>query len=55
MPQVSFLRPGILHANKGTAPCPRTEEVSLWFPHEGRVPHISLVSCEMWDTTHVAR
>ena len=22
-----------------------------WFPHEGRVPHISLVFREMWDTT----
>jgi hypothetical protein len=21
------------------------------FPNEGRVPHISLVFCEMWDTT----
>ena len=25
--------------------------VCLWFPHEGRVPHISLVFREMWDTT----
>ena len=23
----------------------------IWFPHEGRVPHISLVFREMWDTT----
>jgi hypothetical protein len=23
----------------------------LWFPHKGRVPHISLVFREMWDTT----
>src|ERR1700721_2459241 len=23
----------------------------LWFPDEGRVPHISLVFREMWDTT----
>ena len=27
----------------------------LWFPHEGRVPHISLVFREMWDTTNVDR
>ena len=27
----------------------------LWFPHEGRVPHISLVFREMWDTTDVDR
>jgi hypothetical protein len=25
--------------------------VCLWFPHIGRVPHISLVFREMWDTT----
>ena len=25
------------------------------FPHEGRVPHISLVLREMWDTTNVDR
>jgi Stage II sporulation protein E (SpoIIE) len=25
--------------------------VCLWFPHKGRVPHISLVFREMWDTT----
>jgi hypothetical protein len=23
----------------------------IWFPREGRVPHISLVFREMWDTT----
>jgi len=22
-----------------------------WFPHKGRVPHISLVFREMWDST----
>ena len=27
----------------------------LWFPDEGRVPHISLVFREMWDTTDVGR
>src|ERR1700677_3444835 len=26
-----------------------------WFSHEGRVPHISLVFGEMWDTTDVGR
>jgi hypothetical protein len=24
---------------------------SFWLPHKGRVPHISLVFREMWDTT----
>jgi hypothetical protein len=27
--------------------------VWLWFPGEGRVPHISLVFREMWETTDV--
>ncbi len=27
----------------------------LWFLDEGRVPHISLVFREMWDTTNVDR
>ncbi len=27
----------------------------LWLPDEGRVPHISLVFREMWDTTNVDR
>src|ERR1700691_3540947 len=31
-----------------TPPC-------FWFPDEGRVPHISLVFREMWDTTSVDR
>ncbi len=26
-----------------------------WFPHEGRVRHISLVFREMWDTADVDR
>jgi hypothetical protein len=30
-------------------------EVELWFPHKGRVAHISLVFREMWDTTDVNR
>jgi hypothetical protein len=25
--------------------------VCLWFPNQGRVPHISLVFREMWDST----
>jgi hypothetical protein len=25
--------------------------MALSFPHQGRVPHISLVFREMWDTT----
>jgi hypothetical protein len=35
--------------------CPGPEEYDghSWFPHEGRVPHISLVFREMWDTTNV--
>jgi hypothetical protein len=28
----------------------RTSPRRLWFPHKGRVPHISLVFREMWDT-----
>ena len=27
----------------------------LWFRDEGRVPHISLVFREMWDTANVDR
>ena len=27
----------------------------LWFPHQGRVPHISLVFREMWETADVDR
>jgi hypothetical protein len=27
------------------------EKPRLSFAREGRVPHISLVFCEMWDTT----
>ena len=30
-----------------------SSRICLWFPHEGRVPHISLVCREMWDTTDV--
>ena len=29
--------------------------VCLWLPYEGRVPHISLVFREMWDTINVDR
>ena len=29
--------------------------VYLWFPHEGRVPHTSLVFRETWDTSDVDR
>jgi len=35
-----------------------TEKAAIgrrWFPHKGRVPHISLVFREMWDTTDVDR
>src|SRR5580658_3256220 len=34
---------------------PVTPEDYFWFPHKGRVPHISLVFREMWDTTDVDR
>ena len=33
----------------------RTAGSCPWFPHKGRVPHISLVFREMWDTTDVDR
>ena len=36
---------------------PRTCELNCqfepWFPYEGRVPHISLVFREIWDTADV--
>ncbi len=44
-----------------TASCRRSHQTRRWlrsnllavlsFPHEGRVPHISLVFREMWDST----
>ena len=40
------------HARSRSYSIPR---VFLWFPHEGRVPHISLVSCEVWNTSNVDR
>jgi hypothetical protein len=33
----------------------QTEQWLEWFSHKGRVPHISLVFREMWDSTDVDR
>jgi hypothetical protein len=41
--------------SESNSPDTKQSFLQPWFPDEGRVPHISLVFREMWDTADVDR